>query len=61
MSDLRGLNEPGKIDPGTSRKLIGAAIVAAVLCGASAYAYHTGAFTQATKVAQAVPDTALPS
>jgi hypothetical protein len=61
MRDLRGLNEPGKIDSGKTRKIIGAAIVAASLCGAGAYAYHAGTFTQPTKVAQAVTDSDLPS
>ena len=61
MRDLRGLNEPVKIDSGKTRKIIGAVIVAAVLCAAGGYAYQAGVLTQPAKVAQAVPDNNLPS
>ena len=60
MRDLRGLNEPGTIDSGKTRKIIGAAIVAALICAAGAYAYQDGLLTQPAKVAQAVPNSDLP-
>ena len=46
MSDLRGGNEPKKADLGSAGKIIGAAIVAAVVIGVGAYSYENGTFTR---------------
>jgi hypothetical protein len=60
MSDLRGRNAPAGVSLGSTGRIIGAAIVAIVVCGVGAYTYETGVWTP-HHPKQVVADNRLPS
>lgn len=46
MTDMRGRNKPEDVNMGATGKIIGAAIVLAVIAGVAVYNYEAGTFTR---------------